>query len=71
MITSTEDFNRCVESDFYISQILNEKLYQIVGGLATSDILFHHETPGDESNPPQASLKGYNDATGEQINYSV
>ena len=54
MITSTEDFNRCVESDFYLSQILNEKLSHVVGGLATSDILFHHETPGDEFNPTQA-----------------
>lgn len=71
IITSTEDFNRCVESDFYISQILNEKLSTMLGGLAASDILFHHETIGDEANPPQAQLKGYNDMTGEQIDYSV
>jgi hypothetical protein len=54
MITSTEEFNRCVESDFYLSQILNEKLSQLLGGLATSDILFHNEIQGDEINPPVA-----------------
>ena len=43
----------------------------MLGGLAASDILFHHETTGDESNSPQAQLKGYNDMTGEQIDYPV
>lgn len=27
LITSSIDFNRCVENDFYLSQILSEKLF--------------------------------------------
>ena len=39
LITSSEDFNRCVENDCYLSQIVSEKLRGILH-IASSDILF-------------------------------
>ena len=44
MVSESETFNKCVESDFYLSQILDEKLQMITSGLITSDILFYDKT---------------------------
>jgi hypothetical protein len=57
MVTESETFNKCVESDFYLSQILGEKLQMITSGLITSDLLFYdntfqwHEKQNDENVP--------------------
>ena len=56
MVTSTEDFNRCVDNDLYLAQILNQKMFNLlqgVGALVASDIFFHAND----------QLKAYNDAT--------
>ena len=42
MITSSEDFNRCVENDSYLSKILSEKLIKVMD-IVGSDLLFHTE----------------------------
>jgi len=42
MITSSEDFNRCVENDSYLSKILSEKLMKVMD-IVGSDLLFHTE----------------------------
>jgi hypothetical protein len=41
IITNSEDFNRCVENDYFLTQILTKKLLKIIGGMLTSDMLFH------------------------------
>lgn len=46
IITSSDNFNKSVENDYYLSQILSEKLVKMVGGLLSADMLFHCQ--GDE-----------------------
>lgn len=65
MITNSIDFNRCIENDFYLAQILNSKVEKIVD-VVSSDILFFGK---DESN--QESLKTYHLLSGEQIHIST
>jgi hypothetical protein len=62
IITNTDDFNRCVENDYFLGQILSEKLIQIIGGLISADMLFHCQ---DE----EPTIKTYQD--GQQINLKV
>ena len=62
IITNTDDFNRCVENDFYLGQILGEKLLKIIGGLISADMLFHCQ---DE----EPNIKTYKD--GQQINLQI
>lgn len=45
MITNTADFNRCVENDYFLCQILNEKLLKLFD-IASSDLLLFE---GDET----------------------
>jgi hypothetical protein len=40
MITSTDDFNRCVENDYHLSQLLSIKLSEIIQ-IAASDLMFY------------------------------
>ena len=64
MVTSTEDFNRCVDNDLYLSQILNQKIFELlqgVGGVVASDLFF---TTNDQ-------LKTYNDTTCEQVTHHI
>jgi len=55
MITSSEEFNRSVENDGYLSEILADKLHSIIN-LASID-LFFYTTDGKE--PKGSMLKAY------------
>ena len=65
IVTSSEDFNRCVEDDCYLSKIINEKLFKMVD-LVSSDILYF--TPIEKTGMMQ--LKGYHYQSGEQANFN-
>ena len=41
MMTNTQDFNRCVENDLYLSKTLNLKLTQIMNTVVSSDIFLY------------------------------
>jgi hypothetical protein len=62
IITSSDEFNRCVENDYYLLEILNEKLLKIIQGLVTSDMLLY-------CNEVQPTMKTYRN--GEQVNLIV
>ena len=57
MITSTEDFNKCVENDYNLSVILSEKLQEVIQ-VVVADLIFFQN---DEEN----KLKAYHHQSGE------
>lgn len=75
IITSTENFNRCIENDQYLSLILNEKLADIFRGqMLATDMVFYGDVSGGagagetrEEALASQSMKVYHDASGEQV----
>ena len=65
LITSSTDFNRCVDNDCFLTEILNEKLSKLLGIVSSDMFFFENNMDSGES------LKAYHTETGEQINYSV
>ena len=66
IITSSSEFNRCVENDCYLTEIINEKLCKLMG-IVSSDIFFYNNEVADS----EQQLKAYHTETGDQINYAV
>jgi len=66
MMTNSQDFNRCVENDHYLSKCLNVKLGKIMNSIVASDIfLYEHDENVEPGQQPENMFKAYNDATGE------
>lgn len=68
MITNSEDFNRCVENDFYLSLILSSKLSQLLG-IVSSDLFFYDNGQADGDGITE--FKTYHHQSGEQINFNI
>lgn len=73
LITSSDNFNRCIENDQFLSLILGSKLQEIFQQhILAIDLLFYNkegaETIGDDDR--QQGLKMYHDLTGEQLEFS-
>jgi len=64
MITDTQDFNQCIESDYFLSKILNEKLPTILGGVVASDFLLYAQ------NEEFRVFKAYSE-TGECMTFNI
>lgn len=47
IITNSTDFNRCVENDFYLSQVLNQKIERLVD-VVSSDFLFFNKDENEQ-----------------------
>ena len=60
LVSSAENFNRCVESDLHLSEILTDTLHSITE-MAAADILFQN---GD-------SMKIYHHASSEAVQYNI
>lgn len=75
IITSTENFNRCVENDRYLSLILNQKLNDIFGGqqqILATDLLYYVDDNGctgvndtGDDGMTSRNMKVYHDESGE------
>ena len=63
MLTESDDFNRCVENDFFLAQILSEKVKTILDGVSCSELFFYQNE--------NLSIKVYHEESGEQINYFI
>ena len=72
LITNSDNFNRCIENDKFLSLILSSKLQEIFQQhILAIDLLFYNkenaDTLGEED--PQPGLKMYHDLTGEQMEF--
>lgn len=62
IITNSEDFNRCVENDGFLSEILTDKLHGLMD-LASVDMFYNTNE--------ETVMKAYHVETGEQLNFNV
>lgn len=47
LITSSEEFNRCVENDFYLNDLLAEKVGKILGQVQCEMLFYEKESAED------------------------
>jgi len=68
IITNSENFNRCIENDKFLSLILNHKLQEIFQQhILAIDLLFYDKSNADglEEADGNQCLKVYHDLSGE------
>ena len=62
LITSSEEFNRSVENDFYLNDLVAEKVGKILGDVKCELLFYEKESADDQE---FTMLKSYHSQTGE------
>lgn len=73
LITNSDNFNRSIENDKFLSLILGSKLQEIFQQhILAVDLLFYSKNNGEtlDEEDAQLGLKMYHDLTGEQMDFS-